>query len=81
MPECTRCAETAGAIWNGLCARCHQKAAEREDLREKLLEFIGFLRDKGITLDKWKHCSQPGTRDVSGAMLSELIDEFMKEED
>ena len=49
-----------------------------EELREHLWAFITFLKGKGIKLDKWKWCSDPGTRDVSPAMISELIDEFLK---
>ena len=80
MAECNRCAETAGMIWDGLCARCHEEATEQRSLRDHLLEFIAFLRDKGITLDKWKHCSEAGTRDVSPVRVAELIDEFVDEE-
>jgi hypothetical protein len=42
-------------------------------------DFITFLRDRGVNLDRWKHCSEPGTRDVSPAQVGELIDEFMRE--
>jgi hypothetical protein len=49
-----------------------------KELREHLWAFIAFLKQKGITLDKWKWCGGSGTRDVSPAMISELIDEFLK---
>lgn len=79
MSECKRCAETAGIIWDDLCQRCHQNDHETQKLKDNLRAFVEFLSTKGISLDHWKHCSEPGTRDVSPVRVAELIDEFMKE--